>query len=132
MVETLKYETVIVKDLIAGIPSRYTIPHFQRRISWGAKAQQELISSIHRGFPIGSLLVHLLETTPTGSKYSIIDGLQRTNSIRKYQDHQGSFVNEESIKDQWIAKYRVLAFNGFGEEIETEDARQFLVSYMSE
>lgn len=132
MHETLKYESVLIKDLIAGIPSRYTIPHFQRRISWGVKAQQELITSIHRGFPIGSLLLHLLESSPTGSKYSIIDGLQRTNAIRRYQENQGAFVNDETIRDEWIAKFRVLAFRGFGSEIGSDDARAFLVDYMSQ
>jgi hypothetical protein len=52
MAVTFKYETVIDKDLIADIRLRYTIPHFQRRTSWGTKAEQELIATIQRGFPI--------------------------------------------------------------------------------
>jgi len=61
------------------------IPQFQRNIMWGAKKQEALIDSIHRGFPIGALMLYEKSSNDETKEYQLVDGLQRAFSIWQYK-----------------------------------------------
>ena len=63
------------------------IPTFQRGLVWSDQKKKDLIASIHKGFPIGSLLVYESNRkTPDGRRIlvQIIDGLQRSTAMLDY------------------------------------------------
>jgi uncharacterized protein with ParB-like and HNH nuclease domain len=87
-----------VKELVTAISTDFqmkreiNIPRFQRGLVWEKKRQIELIKSIKMGHPIGTLLLHegsKIFHEENGKKieiqtYALIDGLQRTNTLRSY------------------------------------------------
>jgi hypothetical protein len=80
------------------------IPEFQRRLVWQHERQRELIQSIKNGFPIGALLLHEGEEIDNKRQYYLIDGLQRTNSIRKYVENPNQFFDDqENIPDEFVS-----------------------------
>lgn len=81
-----------------------TIPEFQRRLVWTKKKQEDLISSIRKGYPFGSIMMyedlHTTQAADDGRKYySLIDGLQRTHALRTYVKRQNSFFNRSLLQD---------------------------------
>jgi hypothetical protein len=62
------------------------IPRFQRHLVWDERRREQLIDSLFRGFPVGSLLVYRRATATGGVYYQLVDGLQRTSAIRRYQE----------------------------------------------
>jgi hypothetical protein len=64
---------------------RVEIPRFQRSLVWSLEQRTALIESIHKGYPIGSLLL-FKRANPTGKGdlYQIVDGLQRTSTLVEY------------------------------------------------
>lgn len=63
------------------------IPSYQRGLVWSDEKKRNLILSMHKGFPIGSLLLYQSsEKTPDGKKtlVQIIDGLQRSTAMLDY------------------------------------------------
>lgn len=100
----------LVKDLMDAAskePSKnwqITIPEFQRRLVWPEAKQKELIISIKKGFPFGSLL--LFEDIEKGKKdasnkkfYNLIDGLQRTHALKRYTSNPNSFFSETDLDE---------------------------------
>ncbi len=64
---------------------KVTIPEFQRGAVWSDKKRDALIVSIKNGYPFGSLLMYK-DTDDTGemNHYKLIDGLQRTHTLKRY------------------------------------------------
>jgi hypothetical protein len=63
------------------------IPTFQRGLVWSEQKKKDLVSSIYKSFPIGSLLVYESSNkTQDGrrTKIQIIDGLQRSTAMLDY------------------------------------------------
>lgn len=100
----------LVKDLMDAASKepaknwQITIPEFQRRLVWPEKKQKELITSIKKGFPFGSLL--LFEDVEKSKKdasnkkyYNLIDGLQRTHALKRYTSNPNSFFSDTDLKD---------------------------------
>jgi hypothetical protein len=79
---TTEYDSWLISDLLAKVATRdVELPRFQRGVVWIARKRRELIGSLLEGLPIGSLLMY--EDKRSG-KFLLVDGLQRTNSIREY------------------------------------------------
>jgi hypothetical protein len=79
---------------------RILVPSYQRGLVWPPEKQRSLIQSIHRGFPIGALLLSERETDAAGiHQYSLIDGLQRTNAIVEYLDTPLKFAVPEVLPE---------------------------------
>lgn len=83
------------------------IPEFQRRLVWKKKQQEEFIDSIKKGYPFGSLLLY--EDTEAKNQigdnktyYKLIDGLQRTNTLKSYDDDKNKFFNKENLPADFI------------------------------
>ena len=56
---------------------KYRIPRFQRGIVWTSEQRQDLIDTIKRGLPFGSILLYEDEE----GTFLIIDGLQRSKAL---------------------------------------------------
>jgi hypothetical protein len=53
---------------------------YQRKLVWTLEEKQDLIDSILRGYPIPLILLAEM-TTETGTRYEIIDGMQRLDAV---------------------------------------------------
>ena len=105
-----RIETWTVEDLIdATSPSprsnrKVTIPEFQRRLTWDKKRQERLIRSIKRGYPFGSLLMYRVNDDGNNVEtYKLIDGLQRTHSLRAYMSHPHHNLRKSDVRNGLVA-----------------------------
>lgn len=96
---------------------RISIPEFQRRLVWTKDKQEKLISSIKQA-PIGSLLLY--EDIPSGMNsgnskrnYKLIDGLQRTQALRRYVYEPTSFFSRDDVSEEVTEAIR-LAMTAYG------------------
>lgn len=79
-----------------------TIPEFQRGLVWKRSEHSELIDSIDRGFPIGSLLLYedaaASDSSVTEKTYfKLIDGLQRTQALKSYVRKVNTLFTERDL-----------------------------------
>ncbi|MDE0681578.1 MAG: DUF262 domain-containing protein, partial [Candidatus Poribacteria bacterium] len=112
-VKPAKPEMWKVKELIDAShtkPARgrqLTIPGFQRRLAWSDEKREKLIRSIKNGYPFGSLLVFKDKVASNSSSssgiqkdyYKLIDGLQRTQSLKFYDTNKNRFFRSDEVKD---------------------------------
>ncbi|WP_344008010.1 DUF262 domain-containing protein, partial [Isoptericola halotolerans] len=72
---------------------RIEIPRFQRSLVWSDEQRKTLIESIHKGYPIGSLLLYK-RPNPKGDEevYQVVDGLQRTSTLVAYANTPLSYA----------------------------------------
>lgn len=106
-----------IKDIIDATlskPSRgrqLTIPGFQRRLAWSDEKREKLIKSIKNGYPFGSLLVFKDKVASTTSNlrgeqkdyYKLIDGLQRTQSLKFYDRNPNRFFRSDEVREDDVA-----------------------------
>lgn len=93
-----KVETIYYSDLKNKISST----RFQRSFVWTEKKQKNLIESIKRGLPIGSLM--LSEKNDESGRLLVIDGLQRMTTLRNFEENKLNFVDENEIGSHQILK----------------------------
>lgn len=67
------------KDLESSIK----VPTYQRPVVWTTTERNSFISSLHQGFPFGSLLLYKYPDDRDG-RYTLIDGQQRYTTMRDY------------------------------------------------
>ncbi len=89
--ESFKVEDLVQKVLDGGV----RIPKFQRGLRWDVPDAEQLLDSIYRGYPIGTLLFWVrhgdaqpieygsvvVDARETGEAWWVIDGQQRVNAI---------------------------------------------------
>ncbi len=105
-----RVETWTVRELVDASSlkpkgrRKVTIPEFQRRLVWPPGKQMELINSIKVGYPVGSFLMYENEDTD-GSKLSfkLIDGLQRTQALRRYCNQPNSSFRKSDLSESLIS-----------------------------
>ena len=73
------------------------IPPYQRRLVWSLEKQSDLIASIKKGYPFGSLLLYENGQRNGKRRHDLIDGLQRTHAIRNYMDNPNEFYKSEDL-----------------------------------
>ena len=81
------------------------VPRFQRHIVWNTAQREALIDSIHRGYPIGSILLSKKPGAGQGAKdiYQVVDGLQRTTTLVEYTQEPLRYVPNRIIPDGQMA-----------------------------
>ena len=91
-IERMKYN-----DLNGSV----ALPSYQRKLVWSEGQIKGFIDNISRGFPFGSILLYRYE----GQKQlSLIDGLQRFNALRRYeQEPSRYFTGYQSFLDDILA-----------------------------
>lgn len=60
---------------------KIVVPKFQRNLVWSDEQKKKFIDSVKNGYPIGTLLLYNKEGS---NQYSLIDGLQRSTTIKDF------------------------------------------------
>ncbi|WP_162458431.1 DUF262 domain-containing protein [Pseudactinotalea terrae] len=89
---------------IADSGVRVEIPKFQRRLVWKDQQRIDLIDSIHRGYPIGSILLYR-RPNPGGQHetYQVVDGLQRTSTLIGYSEQPLTYASSKLLSAPHIS-----------------------------
>ena len=88
-----EYLPVAYRDLV----DRIKIPKFQRRLVWSEKKKQDLIETLHKGYPFGALLV-APNINNDKETLQLLDGQQRLSTINSYENNKVSYwkkLNED-------------------------------------
>lgn len=75
------------------------VPTYQRGRCWKNEKEIALIDSLKKGYPIGALLFYKHEKEDV---YTIVDGLQRCNTIKKYLSCPGSLFQKKDVPEEVI------------------------------
>jgi len=78
---------------------KIVVPKYQRGIVWRANQKKDLIDSIKKGIPFGSILLYHDEEA---NNYRLIDGLQRCTTIYEFISNPANFFDEEDVDDEAI------------------------------
>lgn len=62
------------------------IPKFQRSLVWSKSKKLDLLRTLHKNFPFGSLLVAPVSSDK--SSYRLLDGQQRLSTIKSFEDNK--------------------------------------------
>ncbi|MBQ6262301.1 MAG: DUF262 domain-containing protein [Clostridia bacterium] len=99
MANTWKLESFkpaqIKQNMDTGV---FKVPRYQRGIVWSETQKADLIDTIKKGLPFGSLLLY---KEPSG-KYQIIDGLQRVTTVFGFVENPAQFFNDDDIDNTVI------------------------------
>ena len=72
---------------------KFIVPRFQRGVVWSESQRQDLIDTIKRGLPFGSILLYEYKE----GFYQIIDGLQRSRALIEFRNGPTQFFSEDDI-----------------------------------
>lgn len=113
--ERLKAETESVEDLVRMVlAGRVRTPPFQRGLRWQSKHVLDLLDSILRGYPVGSLLFHrapaqadrltlgpiAIDASSDNSALWVVDGQQRLTALAVALGRPGSLPTTPD--DPWV------------------------------
>ena len=84
---------------------KIVVPKYQRGIVWKDSQKKELIDSIKKEIPFGSILLYEDEEM---KNYRLIDGLQRCTTIYEFISNPANFFDEEDIDDDSIKELKKL------------------------
>ncbi|MCL2113483.1 MAG: DUF262 domain-containing protein [Streptococcaceae bacterium] len=76
---------------VSGLKDNLVLPKFQRGYVWNQTKKNELIDSLHRGFPFGSLLTY---QKSADQKEQLLDGQQRWSTILDFQNNKASYYKK--------------------------------------
>lgn len=79
----------------------FVVPRYQRGVVWKDQQRADLVDTIKKGLPFGTLLLYKDKNT---NVYQIIDGLQRSNAIIEFVQNPTQFFDEEDIDVSLIRK----------------------------
>ena len=80
-----------------------SIPTFQRGKKWDESERKAFIDSLQKGFPIGVMLFY--ETHENNkTTYVLVDGLQRSDCIKRYMSNPTDFFDNRNIPDEFCHK----------------------------
>lgn len=77
------------------------VPMFQRGKRWNESQESTFIDSINKGYPVGTMLFYR-RVDKQKEIYTLVDGLQRGNTIRKFMSSPTHYINRENIPDKLI------------------------------
>jgi len=96
-----------LKELATAISTEHcdkkeiVVPMFQRGKRWSVQQEKDFVDSLERGYPVGTMLFY---RSVDGDReiYTLIDGLQRANTIKNYLLKPTNYVEEENIPQDII------------------------------
>ena len=97
-----KIEVWTIADLLSAVSEKpnkgkkVIIPKYQRGLVWAAKQKAEFIKSVKQGFPFGALLL----AQEKEGEYTLLDGLQRTSTIREHIKNPNKWFDGSTLTDQ--------------------------------
>lgn len=105
------------------------VPLFQRSIVWKEEQSKMFIDSLKKGFPIGTLLFS--KTVQKNQEvFTLIDGLQRSSTIKKYIQNPTQFFGSLDIDETLICDInRILGQSGNQTEIN-QKIKECLIDFI--
>jgi uncharacterized protein with ParB-like and HNH nuclease domain len=94
-----------MKDLTDALKSMHkdnkviVVPRFQRGKRWKVDQENKFIDSLKKGYPFGTMLFYK-QVEHNKEIYTLVDGLQRGNTIKKYMSSPTKYFSEDSIDDK--------------------------------
>jgi len=109
---------------------KIVIPPFQRNLVWSSNQKKLLIDSIKAGLPVGAILLYNGGANEKGNNiYHLIDGLQRSTSIKAYTQRPTSFFDSTNLPSNFSnTVYKLL--KSFDVKIEVEAIDNLLVEWV--
>lgn len=101
------YDYWTLKELSQALENRekngkiIKVPLFQRSIVWKEEQSKMFIDSLKNEFPIGTLLFSK-SVQENQEVFTLIDGLQRSNAIKKYIQNPTCFFDVNDINDDVV------------------------------
>ena len=84
---------------------KIVVPKYQRGIVWKENQKKELIDSIKKGIPFGSILLYHDENA---NNYRLIDGLQRCTTIYEFISNPANFFDTDDVDEEAICSLKEL------------------------
>lgn len=103
------------------------VPMFQRGKRWTIEQEKTFIDSLKKGYPIGTMLFYK-RIEESKEVYLLIDGLQRSNTIRRYMENPTQFFYVSNITDDACDK--ILSFIGCSQKEMYQIVREELDSFI--
>lgn len=90
-------------DALNGVGDRAIfVPSFQRGFVWKKKKRSELIQSVRECLPIGSLLMYYAGIRDRRPTYELVDGLQRSASLKLYEREVFEFFQANEVDGDFV------------------------------
>ena len=103
------------------------VPIYQRGIVWKDSQKKDLIDSIKKGIPFGSILLYHDENK---NKYRLIDGLQRCTTIYEFISNPANFFDEDDIDEDTINELRNMVGVNSNKEIIREKIIEIILKWI--
>lgn len=95
-------ESWTMKDLTDSLKNMHkdnkiiVVPMFQRGKRWKEEQEDTFIDSLKKGYPVGTMLFYK-RVENNKEVYTLVDGLQRGNTIKKYMTNPTKYFSSASI-----------------------------------
>lgn len=113
-----------IKDNIRN--GKFTIPRYQRKLVWKPKQKEDLIDTIKKGLPFGTLLLY----RDDNNNCQIIDGHQRSDAIIKFVENPTQFFDEGDIDVSVIRKIVELIGTAGNLQAQEEKVTSMLIEWV--
>lgn len=124
-----KPETFKPREIQKNLENKtFIVPRYQRGIVWKDQQKSDLVDTIKRGLPFGSLLLY----ADTNNTYQIIDGLQRSTAIKDFVNNPAQFFNEEDIDDTIISQLLLIIGVSGNSKAIGEQIRTLLIKWVKQ
>lgn len=104
----------------------FVVPRYQRGLVWKEQQRFDLVDTIKKGLPFGTLLLY---KTSSGT-YQIIDGLQRSNAILEFVKNPTQFFDENDIDINVIKEIVKLANVAGNKNSQEEQVKNLLIDWV--
>lgn len=110
-------KTWSVEELMDALDSnpekkeKIIVPQYQRNLVWKKEQKKLLIESIKCGMPIGALLLYHENAEDGYNIYHLVDGLQRSTSIKAYNEKPTLFFSKENVDENLIEELKTFFDN---------------------
>lgn len=131
------YEEWTLKEVAAALEDRHKggriikVPLFQRSIVWKPDQQSMFIDSLKNGFPIGTLLF-AKSVSNNQEVFTLIDGLQRSNTIKKYIQNPTQFFGDLDIDDDLINKISEILGQSGNQTAIAQKIKECLIEFIKD
>lgn len=121
---TCRYEPWSLKDLSTALSNMHIdrkqiiVPMFQRGKRWKAHQEDAFIDSLLKGYPVGTMLFY--RTVEDNKEvYTLVDGLQRGNTIKKFMASPTKYFKSEDIPLELVDNiFNILELKGHESKIK--------------
>lgn len=109
---------------------KVVIPQYQRNLVWNKTQKKLLIDSIKAGLPVGAILLYKQGADTDGNNiYHLIDGLQRSTSIKTYTRNPTLFFDSNNLPTGFtIHVFQKL--RGYNVIIEEQAVEKLLIQWI--